>query len=590
MSTFFEKAVNHLYTHQILWSFLAVLAISIIDVCHYFFTDGQLFYIDTDCYTRAIRIVDWLNDFKWHEKIYPYSNIPYGFALHFTRINDIIWVILSLPFMLFEPLKDAVFHGGMLFSPLFFFLSLTALFWGIKPYIGKLKKNSASFALVFVTTLLFCYRSLNIFDFCYPDHHSVMFCIFCFNIATILRFIDNNKENYFLPAGLTCGLGLWFSSAIEGMLVTSVVLAILGFNWLYGTLKSKHLILFSCGLFVSVTLAWLINPPYGGYGDLDISRLSIIHVVLTALMLLTLISLAKADNISTTLKIMCLCGCGIIVLLLLFMIFGAALLLKPLYSEEIHAIYLPYVADLKSIFHTSYLYYYNYIFSWVAGLLILGFLFYSKFSKTCVLNLALLVLLTLPLGFTALRLYPYYLCVFLYLNGIIIFLLMHLSQKNMKYGFAVLTYLLLIVFFQASFKSDIHAIPTPDFNNDVDNLATDYKLSVHLTWKQGIKTLSYPYHTDEEGLIDNHRLFFTTDENEIKQLLQKHRINYVYLPQTEFNNGKVSYRSDYYIEPEKNIDKFYGKIMTGKNIYNWLEAVPSDLKNGTVYKVRFELF
>ena len=590
MSTFFEKAVNHLYTHQILWSFLAVLAISILDVCHYFFTDGQLFYIDTDCYTRAIRIVDWLNDFKWHEKIYPYSNIPYGFALHFTRINDIIWVILSLPFMLFEPLKDALFHGGMLFSPFFLFLSLIAFFWGIKPHIIKLKKNQTSFALIFVTTLLFCYRTLNIFDFFYPDHHSAMFCIFCFNIAIILRFIDNNKENYFLPAGLTCGLGLWFSSAIEGMLVTSVVLAILGFNWLYGTLKSKHLILFSCGLFVSVTLAWLINPPYDGYGDLDISRLSIIHVVLTALMLLTLISLAKADNISITLKIMCLCSCGIIVLLFLFMIFGADLLLKPLYPEEIHIIYLPYIADLKSVFYTSYLYYYNYIFSWIAGLLIIGFLFYSKFSKLCVLNLALLVLFTLPLGFIALRFYPYYLCVFLYLNSIIILLLMHLSRKNTKYGLTVLTYLLLFVFFQASFKSDIHAIPTPDFNNDVDNLATDYKLSVHLTWKQGIKTLSYPYHTDEEGLIDNHRLFFTTDENEIKQLLQKHRINYVYLPKTEFNNGKVSYRSDYYIEPEKNIDKFYGKIMTGKKIYDWLEVVLSDLKNGTVYKVKIDKF
>lgn len=97
----------------------------------------QLFYIDTDCYTHAERLIYWLQNFSWYEQIYPFGNYPFGEVLHFTRLLDIIWAGLALPFMLFFSLKDAVFYSGMLLSPLCLILSLIIIFWGLKPYIAQ---------------------------------------------------------------------------------------------------------------------------------------------------------------------------------------------------------------------------------------------------------------------------------------------------------------------------------------------------------------------------------------------------------------------------------------------------------------------
>ena len=590
MSKFLETTLNHLYKHPILWSFLAVLLISAFDASYYFLTEGKLFYIDTDCYTRALRILDWLRDFQWSEKIFPYANVPDGFVLHYTRINDVIWVILSLPFMLFEPLKDAVFHGGFLFSPLFLFLSLTAFYWGIKPYIVKFEKTSVSFALVFFITLLFCYKLVNIFDFFIPDHHAAMFCIFCFELAVFLRYLANPKENHSMIAGFVCGLGLWFSTSIEGMLITGVILIPLYLNWLYGIIKGKYLLSFNLGLFISITLSWLINPPYGGYEILDINRLSIIHVTLSALIFLSTLCLLKADNFSIFMKSVCITGCAFIVILLIFVLFGANTILTPVFSKELQQIFQPYITEMQPIYKTP-LAYYHHIVSWILGIILVCYLLYqSKSQKIFSLNLALLIFLTIPLGMAAARFYPYYLAVFLYLNGFIVISWMFLSTKFQRYAYAIFFYLSANIFFLTSFHSITSLRKIPHTMEKIENLATDYNISPQFCWEAEIKALASPYHYNVRGLIDNHKLFFSSDENEIKKILEKHQIRYIYLPKTDLNDTTKSFRNDYFIEPEKNIDKLYGKIITGQKIYDWLKAVPTDLENHIIYKVRYDLF
>lgn len=588
MNTFFEKVINHLYKHQILWSFMAVFTISLFDAIYYFSSEGKLFYYDTDCYTRALRILDWIKDFQWAEKIFPYANVPDGFVLHFTRINDVIWVLLSLPFMLFEPLKDAVFHGGFLFSPFFLFLSLIAFFWGLKPYIIKYEKTPVAFALVFITTLLFCYKLVNIFDFFRPDHHAAMFCIFCFELAVLLRYLANPKENHWIAAGCVSGLGLWCSTAIEGMLITGIVLTVLYINWLYGIIKSRQLILFNLGLFICVTLAWLINPPYGGYQISDVNRLSVIHVTLSALIFLSTLCLLKADKFSIIVKLVCLSGCASIILLLTFILFGANTLLTPVFSKELQQIVSPYISEMQPVYKTALAY--CYIINLILGTGLVCYLLYqNKSRKIYALNMILLTVLTIPLGIAAVRFYPYYLAVFLYLNSFIIFSWMFLSTDK-KYAYAIFIYLTTNIFLLTSFQSVAHSQTIPPISEKIENLATDYNISPQFCWDLGIKTLASPYHYNVRGLIDNHKLFFSSDEDEIKEILQQHQIKYIYLPQTDLNDTGKSFRNDYYIEPEKNIDKFYGKIMTGKDIYDWLDVVPSDFKNGIIYKVRYELF
>lgn len=576
MNKFADAILKNLYNHYILWSFLIVVLYSLFDAAYYALSGTGLFYTDTDCYTRALRIIDWLQDFQWAEKIFPYSNVPDGFVLHFTRIADIIWVTLSLPFMAFEPLRNAIFHGGMLFSPLFFFLTLISVFWGLHPYTSDIAKKQKIFAVVFFITIVFCAKLVNIFDFSRPDHHSVMFFILCYNIAVILRAAIYPKESHWFGAGFLAGFGLWISSAVEGLLIVGIVLAILCIQWIFGTFKSRCLMLFSLGLFSSTALSWLVNPPYGGYGVLDTGRLSIVHVVLTALIFISFAFVNYIDPQSKLSKISISAFCTLISILLMFLIFGGLLILSPVYNETIKEIYLPYIEEMRPTFP---LYWRFYIISWLSGLLTAGyFLCYGKSKSSVSLTLVPLLLLAFPLGMSVYRFYQYYLAAFIFGSGLLIFKLSSTRQHNQKSQAVLFLYIIFNLFALAGFRAEPQNHKFPEISG---NVATDMFDSPKFSFEHSVKTIASPYHTDIEGLTDNYILFFSEDENEIKHILKKHQIDYIYLPKET---------TEYYQNPEDNTDKLYGKIITGKNLYPWLEYIPTNIKKGALYKIRYDIF
>ena len=82
-----------------------------------------------------------------------------------------------------------------------------------------------------------------------------------------------------------------------------------------------------------------------------------------------------------------------------------------------------------------------------------------------------------------------------------------------------------------------------------------------LMFKYNIDSVGAPYHTNIEGIKDNHTLWFTTNENELLTLIKKHNIRSIYL---------ASAPSEVYVNPEENTDKLYGKIITGQKLYPWL--------------------
>lgn len=576
MNKFAGAMLKSLYNHYILWSFLIVVLYSLFDAAGYALSGTGLFYTDTDCYARALRITDWLNDFQWAEKIFPYSNVPDGFVLHFTRISDVIWVIFSLPFMAFEPLKEAIFHGGMLFSPLFLFLSLTCIFWGLRPYLPDFTKKQTIFALVFFTTIVFCCKLVNIFDFSRPDHHSVMFFILCYDIAVILRAAIYQQENHWYGAGFLTGLSLWIASAVEGLIIVGIVLAILCIQWIFGTFKSRCLMLFSLGLFSSTLLSWLINPPYGGYGITDTGRLSIVHVVLTALIFISFAFVNYIDPQSKLSKISISAFCTLISILLMFLIFGGLLILAPVYNETIKEIYLPYIEEMRP---TCPQYWRFYIISWLSGLLIVGyFLRYGKSKSSVSLTIVPLLLLVFPLGMSIYRFYQYYLAVFVFGSGFLVFELSYTWQHSKKAQILLFLYIVANLFAVTGFRAEPKNHQFPAISG---NVATDMFDAPKFSFEHSVKTIASPYHTDIEGLIDNYILFFSEDENEIKHILQKHQIEYIYLTKEE---------TEYYQNPKDNTDKLYGKIITGRDLYPWLEYIPTNIEKGALYKIRYDLF
>lgn len=545
--------LQNFWQHYITWSFIITAIYTVCYTMLIYTTHGEFFYIDPDSYTRALRIVDWLQDFQWQEKIFPYTNHPDGFILHFTRINDIIWLIFTSPFLLFFSLKDAVFYGGFLFSPFFLFLTLATALWGIKPYIEKIKNKELFFFIIFVFSILFCCKLTIAFDFQRPDHHSFMCFIFTFVISAVLHSYQkqNYKELFF--AGVFTGCGLWASSAPEGLYVAFTALLILTIESIFRKQNTLCPLIYSLGLFYATTVAWLINPPYEGYFALNNARLSIIHVLLTALILLSFAILYFGNFKSKTKQISALGTSAILSFLFMLFVFGSNNLFADMFEEPVLKYFVPYINEMQKMFDMS-----TFLLpTIIIGLIILLLL---PYKQPFALSLLLLYFSTAPLSIFVIRFYQYYLMVWLFLYSFGLFLLFERKDMSDKYKILTFIYVVWPVFYLASFDFQPYNHNIPNMQGVI--LADTFR-GPEIVWEKNADTVGSPYHNNVKGIKDNHTLWFTSDEEELKSLLKKRKITYV----TLYNVTEAPY----YISPDDNTDKLYGKVLTGKNIYPWME-------------------
>lgn len=149
-----------------------------------------------------------------------------------------------------------------------------------------------------------------------------------------------------------------------------------------------------------------------------------------------------------------------------------------------------------------------------------------------------------------------------------------LINKSNKYKIIAFVYVIWPIFYLLSFDYYPNKIDMPKMSGVA---LTDTFRGPELVWRQNVDTISSPYHTNVEGIGNSHTMWFTTDENTLKELLLKHEVSYIYLP-----NIKIS---KYYINPDENTDKLYGKVLTGKDEYKWMQKISDRL-----YKVNYADF
>lgn len=521
----------------------------------FYYLAQDVHYTDTDCYTRALRIIDWLEEYQWSEKIFPYFNPPQGFVLHFTRICDVIWLALSAPFLPFMPLKDAVFYGGLAFSPLFMALSLAVIFWGIKPYLPTMPNRNIIFVMFSLICLYNFSKLSGTFDFTRPDHHSLMAFVMSAGVAVILRNHIRIDLRYLLISGILCGMGMWASSAIEGLFAVAVILSILAFNRIFYRHTGKELIYFSLGLFLSVTAAWLINPPYGGYAEIDINRLSVVHAALTALMFLAFLALNLIKTENKYILISAFGTAAGVCAGIMLLIFGTDNLFVSIYDPFVRENFVPYIAEME---HQSLFGYETPAFFFGAGTM-LWLLYKDKGRQAYVTDMFIFFVCICLAALMYRRFFPYYVVIYQVVCGLALFILAYISQKSDKLKWVMLIYVVVPIMYLNSWYVDPPAYASPKLKSPV--LAEIFEAPEKMFF-DNVDTVGGPYHVDIEGIKDSHIMWFTTDENELKSLLKKHNVQTVYLPKNE--------RPDYYVEPEKNTDKLYGKIMCDKDMYPWL--------------------
>lgn len=552
------------WKHYVSLTLLLTATFTVLYALLIYFMQGEFFYADTDCYTRALRIVDWLQNFEWQEKIFPYTNHPDGFVLHFTRISDVIWLIFSLPFMPFMPLKEAVFYGGFFFSPFFLFLTLSAFLWGIKPYLASLKHCNGLFLTIFAFAFASCCKLTANFDFYRPDHHCIMCFVFSFCISVLLRsYLKQNPKEFFF-AGILTGLGLWASSAPEGLYIALSMLLISTADVVFSEKSTKNPLCYALGFFYATLFAWLINPPLGGYAVTDNARLSIIHVALSALMLTSFAAWHFGNFKGKFKQISSLGFFAVSSAVFMLILFGSSTLFAPIYAPEVKKYFVPCVQEMSVLG-------YFFMLPVALGMIIASYMSFSKPHERC---LALLYFFTAPLGMWISRFYAYYLCLWMVLYACGLVFLFVKKDTDAKLKQVAFIYVLLPVFYFALF--DYKPEIAPDMKVSGVVLADTFE-GPELVWRYNVDAVASPYHTNVEGIKDNHTMWFTSDENELKELLKKKEVTCITL--------KGVTKSEYYASPEDNTDKLYGKVFTGKDIYPWMEKIDK-----RTYRVNYEKF
>lgn len=502
-------------------------------------------YLDSDNYFHAIRLMEAINNGYWQEHIFPYTDYPFGEVLHWTRALDVVWFLLASPLLFFFGVKEAVFYGGLLICPLFF---TGAVFYLLKAarFFMNYKWRLLAAVLILVQSNVMRVTLLN-----YPDHHVAFVFFSAFIFYKILKFIKKGKTKDLTAAALMCSLALWM--AAEGIFLFIATAGFLFYGICFLGYKYQSLVRFCLVYALGISFFFIINPPYQGYLFMDNGRLSLFYVAAMWFMVGVLF-IGKGMDSQLKQNVVLFGGCLILFLIYYF----CGFLLSPLDERII----IPFVSRIREMSTGNI-----YTMAYPVAALICGYSLFKQ-NKTDGQFIFLMINLVLFSGLTAGS--------------------MHFLPYSGVYGAFVLAYFvslakwkkLWIVFFVAlEFVSFIlYALfsemkPTPPLVVPADvlaslpkgTIATELFYAPYVIWYGGHPVIASPYHRNVEGILDNHRLFFSSDESEVLSLIKKHQVKYIFLP--------VGLDESYYQQPLNNCDKLYGKILGCHNYPKWLKVL-----------------
>lgn len=547
-------------------NYVLLSSIILIYIGQFFYWDGT--YLDTDNYVYVLRVVDWLQHPAWFEQVFTFSNYPFGEIKHWTRLMDIILTVCSLPFLCFEPIKTAVFHGGLILAPLF--LLLTAF---ILKKIGDGVLNLQGQILLFV--LLYvqdCF--MKIFVFNRPDHHAVHIFLVVSLFGLLCKYIKLRKTNDLFYSGAICAVFLW--TAVEGIIPFGLTLIFLYSGYLFFKYPYDAMQKFALSSALGVTFFWLINPPLQGWTFPDNGRLSILHVI-CFLYVYGMIFLAGKISKKSVQFVALTFAAG-----MLLAILGYGGYLKSPLSEDIYKAFVGRISEME---HGSSIY--DLAYPLLAGCL--WVILWRKNKDKELLSL----LGIFSLGYLALSIWAKRFCCFeaIYTTFIIAYWISGLSLKKVSFillliGFSAIDLIAFTI--NACRHYDLTKPIKFDKPTDITILSeypfkegsvvTDVFITPYVMWYANRPTVASPYHTNIEGIQDNHEILFSSDEEKVLRLLSLHKVKTIFLPLTP--------DKDYYVQPELNCDKLYGKIWGCHNYPQWLiKKDENELENYVIFEI-----
>ena len=550
-------------------------------------------FVETDNYAHALRLLDFIQSGSWKETLYRHDNCPFGQMLHFTRITDMFLYLTALPFLPFVELKKAIFFGGFLFNPVIACMTAAAFIWAGRAF------HSAFFRFFCIFFYFSAGPVLSLFSAGRPDHHVLLNLFLILLSGSLIYGSKTQKAAYYKTAGIFAGLSIWISP--EGFLASLFIFAGMVCAWLLKCQNMRQIRIFSQFLFITSLICLIVNPPMQGLFYPDNGRLSVLIVFILGLACSSFyaeeIIEKKYSFISTKKRFVSLSFFTLVSVVLVLSIFGKEAFLSSPIPPELHDIWTKTISELKPyIFSEMFLFFYLFLFGFFSCFcaslqikkLLITFLFpflmflllmfvVGRFSRPCMVFASIILLLSLGA------------------------MEKHIPFLRNKNNLIILSLLLLGIhaneirsfYKEAIEKRKNEMIPAeylPYIPQNKSCLLTLENDGPGIAWWTGRPVIGTNYHTNIQGIIDNHALLKGTDINLVIDLLKKRSISTILL--------NVAYLNEMRLKKEKRkieatfIDEnsFLNLLLTRKVRFCFLQQteLPDSIKEKyLIYNVDF---
>jgi hypothetical protein len=542
------------------------------------------FFGDGDGYMHALRIYHLILNPGIFEQPILESNYPFGEVLHWTRLTDIAWLLSMTPYLCLEDLKEAVFLGGAVMSPLIGVISAMMFVYGIR---RQFNVYTALFGCI-----LFVVYQPSYFSPWSADHHALTMFFGITALSLTLCWFKKRHNRYLRLIGFS--LALMTFNAIEGFIVYALFLGFFLQQYVFKNISlmpavkiSKYFALALCGL-------WLIDPPYQGWFYPDNGRASVLFVTLSALIFATLYLLDKSRLHTVRLKLLSLICTALGSILLVLVIFGANILNSPM-DSDLYNTWGYRIQEMQPISQQSWQEILSYYFFAVLALLI-AFRWRQKKPYARIMQLCLCLgvpLLILSLGASR---FSYYQLIYAIPPVLCVVeeklkQAKYLAHTDNQYGrvWAVMMLFLLALTLK-EFPDNLKTVtqgaapiqktmPACEKVREIGGtLITDVFLAPMYVWNCDVTTVGTPYHRNRNGILDNEAILDATDDGALIPLLLKHQVSQILL----FDD----YAEERYDLDGKNADKLYYRLLKNQNVPEFLEEVPSYEKTVHHYRLK----
>ncbi|MBO6281807.1 MAG: hypothetical protein J6N49_04675 [Alphaproteobacteria bacterium] len=535
-------------------------------------------YANIDYYTQAIRFKDLLVNFSWSERLFEQINYPTGSVISGNRAVDLLWFGNSLFFNDYGDLVVRVLMTGIATTFVCTLLLLFIFIFGTNSTLSPASRFSA--------ILLLLVQKQIYPDFAFASPEIFLLLPVLLLVVSWWSYDSSKRQLPLVFMGLACALMCWINP--EGLFFVHILLLALMIGWFMSRISTTDLLIFF-GVFAGfVSLFWFVNPPYGGYKVVLLTRLSLYHVVM-AWVFFVIINIFNCLPLHNASRKIAAFLCFVPVAAgAVYLMFGTQLtaIAGTYRDKELADLLANRMAFEKTTEWIMYLYP---VLAVVTGVYLL---FVYRYR-----NKVMVPLFILLSAFTAQHYFDLGSMLLIAMLAVIIISLLfqkvYERWQRPSSGFVLISVLFLCVEF-AGLKYLPLAARDYGLKTMSPALATDVSALMHyrkgtvlsdsiygslILWYTSHNVVATADRINRAGIIAADKIWKSENIKEVWKLLNKHKIDYIFLP--------ANYDEKYFAEPAKNRKKFYAYVLTGKDLPEWLKPLKhKDNPNVYLYKVK----